>query len=329
VIRGTAAAASDRAAAEASRAALDAGGSAVDALLAGFFAAAGARAGVLLSPAVALVAGIGAGARAFDGRATQPGRGAPRPRGFVGAGRVPDAARIAAPRSLSMLSLLHGYVGRSRLRELARAGVAAAERAGAPARAALLDQIGATGAAALQRREVARALLDVGGAIAGGTLTEEDLSETLPAETEALAIEVGAATVALRPPWPVGVDARPAEVIVACDGRGLLAALAYAPSDEGVAVPELELTLCLDAIPVRRGIPRVIPGTPLPAAAPIAILRRGRFAAVVGLPGQIAIDQEIVEALAGGVAMEATLRELRSAVAVVHDGRDARSITGG
>jgi gamma-glutamyltranspeptidase/glutathione hydrolase len=290
---------------------------------------------------VALLAGVGVGARAFDGRAAQPGRGAPRPRGFVDAGTVPDTARVAAPRSLSMLSLLHGYAGRGRLRDLTRAGVAAAERAGATGRARLLEQVGESGAAVLQRREIARTLLGAAGAVAGGVLTEEDLSETLPADVEALAAELGAGIVALRPPWPTGADARPAETIVACDGRGMLAALAYAPADEGVDVPDLGLTLAPDAIPVRRGIPRVTPGTALPAAAPIAILQRGRLAAVVGLPGLVAIEGAAAEALAGGLAIErgwdasigAALHEARVAagarlaVAVVHDGREARSLT--
>jgi len=55
VIRGARAAASEGTASEAAQAVLDAGGGAIDAIIAGFFAAAGAHPGVLLGPAVALV----------------------------------------------------------------------------------------------------------------------------------------------------------------------------------------------------------------------------------------------------------------------------------
>lgn len=351
MIRGTAATATDPAAGEAARAALAAGGSAADAVIAGFLAAGGARPGVLLAPAVALVAGSGVGARAFDGRAAQPGRGAARPRGFVDVGSVPDAARVAVPRSLAMLSLLHGYVGRARLRDLARAGVTAAERAGAEARAELLRHVGAAGVAALQRRDVMRALVTVAGPVAGGTLTEQDLTDVLPADADALVTELdggpseeaGAADLpvtGLRPPWPVGAEARPAEAIVACDGRGVLAALAYAPADDGVPVPDLDLALGRDAVPVRRGVPRVAPGTLLPAAAPIAILLRGRFAAAVALEGLASLDNGTVTALAHRLVLErgwettlpAQLGEAseqakaRLARAVVRDGRDARTL---
>lgn len=340
MIPGAAATASDVTAAEAAQAVLDAGGSAADALVAGFLAAAGAHPGVLLAPAVALVAGVGVGARAFDGRAAQPGRGAPRPRGFVDAGSVLDAARVAVPRAVPMLILLHGYQGRARLRELARGGVAAAEGAGATKRAALLRQIGDSGIVALRGREIERALLAAGGSVAGGLLTAEDLLEARPGEAEALTAREAASVedvgVVLRSPWPAGAEALPAEVIVTCDGRGVIGALAYTPADSGVAVPELELTLGRDAVPVRRGIPRVSPGTPLPTAAPIAILQRaGGFAAAVGLPGEIAISAGALGKIASGLSIEVALADVRvragarAAVAVARDGRTARAIVMG
>ena len=55
-------------------------GSALGAVTAGFFAAAGAHFGVLLSPVTVLAAGGGIGACAFDGRCRQPGTGTKRPR---------------------------------------------------------------------------------------------------------------------------------------------------------------------------------------------------------------------------------------------------------
>jgi len=172
-----------------------------------------------------------------------------------------------------------------------------------------------------------------------------------PADADALVTELdggsseeaGAADLpvtGLRPPWPVGAEARPAEAIVACDGRGVLAALAYAPADDGVPVPDLDLALGRDAVPVRRGVPRVAPGTLLPAAAPIAILLRGRFAAAVALEGLASLDNGTVTALAHRLVLErgwettlpAQLGEAseqakaRLARAVVRDGRDARTL---
>src|SRR5262249_14917578 len=55
-------------------------GTAAEALIAGFLAAAAVRPGVLWSPVQILTAGPGTFARAFDGRARQPGLGLPRPR---------------------------------------------------------------------------------------------------------------------------------------------------------------------------------------------------------------------------------------------------------
>ncbi|WP_437766888.1 hypothetical protein WMF27_22150 [Sorangium sp. So ce281] len=331
MIRGAAATASDSFAASAARAALESSGSAIDAIVAGFFAAAGAQPDVLLAPAVALAAGVGVGARAFDGRAIQPGRGAPRPRGFVDGQSVPEAAHVAVPRSLGMLVLLHGYLGRARLRELVRSGVVAAERAGATGRAALLREVGSLGAVALRARDVERALLAAGGAVAGGTLTAEDLAEAIPAEVEAASTTIAEGATALQAPWPVGDVPRPTDAIVACDGWGTVAALAYTRTDDGITVPELEIVLGRDAVPVRRGITRLAPGTPLPAAAPIGILQRGPFAAAIALAGKPTIEVKALTALLRGAALESALHDVRTqqgasaAIAVQRDERDART----
>ncbi|AKT39834.1 hypothetical protein [Chondromyces crocatus] len=349
MIRGIAATASDGTAAEAAQNALTAGGSAADALIAGFLAAAGARPGVLLAPAIALVAGTGVGARVFDGRAAQPGLGAARPRGFVDAASVPHAARVAAPRTLGMLSLLHGYLGRTRMGELARNGILAATHAGATERAELIKQVGASGGATLQLRAVSRALLAAGGVIAGGTLTEDDLRENLPGSGDALTTELpgdpeGSDPITLvRSPFPAGAEARPAEIIVACDGRGMLAALAYAPARLGVIVAELEIELGHDAVPVRRGVPRTTPGTVLPMATPIAVLQRGRFAAAVGLERLPGIDNRTLTSLTERLtfetgwdaSLETRLSELRlqtnarRALAAVRDGQNAKALIQG
>jgi gamma-glutamyltranspeptidase/glutathione hydrolase len=333
VIRGAKAAASQHAAAEAAEATLAAGHGAVDAIIAGFFGAAGADPGVLLAPVVAIVAGFGAGGRAFDGRAAQPGKGAARPRGFVDEATIPAGARIAVPRSLGMLALLHTYRGRATFRQLATPGIDKATAAGAKQRAALLRKVGSAGVLALRAPEVVRALLAAGGPVAGGALTEADLEESAPAETDAVASPLGEGMTAYTSPFPASEQAE-AEIVVACDARGVLAALAYVPARSGVALPDLEITAGLDAVPVRRGVTRVPPGTVLPSAAPIGIaMASGGFAAAVGLPGRATLEAAALGELVQGAAIESALSALRErlgargGVAVLTDGKTARSAT--
>jgi gamma-glutamyltranspeptidase/glutathione hydrolase len=332
VIRAARAAGSEAAGAAAAQAVVEAGGGAVDAVIAGFFGAAGAHPGVLFAPVVALVAGFGAGGRAFDGRPVQPGRGAARPRGFVGDAPIPDGARVAVPRSIAALMLLSTYRGRGRLGDLVKAGVAAAEGAGAKARAKLLRKVGSAGVLAMRAPELAEALLAAGGPVAGGALTLADLEEAAPGEAEATALAAGEGLTVYVPPFAPLADQGDAEVVVACDGRGVIAALAYTPAREGIPLPGFEVTLGRDAVPVRRGVTRLAPGTPLPAPAPLAIAAApgGGFAAAVGLPGLVRIEAQDMAPLARGITLEAALAELRekvggrAAVAVVSDGKTAR-----
>ena len=77
---------------------------------------------------------------------------------------------------------------------------------------------------------------------------------------------------------PVPVP-KPGEVMVKVLGVGIcasdigggLAALCYDNVATGLHVDELELVLPLDAVPTRRGLPRIAPGRFLPAPMPIAI----------------------------------------------------------
>lgn len=338
MIRGVAAAASDPAAAEAARATLAAGAGAIDAVIGGFFAHAGADPAVLLAPAVALVAGAGVGARAFDGRAVQPGRGAKRPRGFVDDAGVPDAARVAVPRSIAMLVLLHGYRGHAKLRDLTRAGVAAAEAAGAPARGRLLQKVGTMGALVLRAPEVERALLLAGGSVAGGNLTSEDLAESLPDNTEAALETIGDATV-ITSPWPAcssaAHDPLAQAAIVAVDGRGVVAALAYAPARGGLALPDLQLTVGKGAIPVRRGVTRLPPGTALEAPAPIAVITRGAIVVALAVTSRLDLPSGDLAEIARGLSIDAAFADMRarpgmgSVFGVLGDGRSARSLAAG
>jgi gamma-glutamyltranspeptidase/glutathione hydrolase len=337
VSRGAAAASLGAEVGEAAQSVLDGGGGAVDAVLAGFLAAAGSTPGVLLSPAVMLVAGLGVGARAFDGRAAQPGLGAQRPRGYPDESELPPAAKVAAPRSLVMLALAHSYRGRTQLRTLARAGVASAESQGAQARAYLIRAFGDGGATVMRNVRLRAALLAAGGPIVGGALSPRDVEDARPAEADALVDQLGTAE-ALRAPWPCQ-PVRRAEVVVAADAYGVVAALACAPSEE-VPLPDVELAVGADAVPVRRGVQRVAPGTPLPSPAPIALLLRplvgegegasqsGTYRLALGASSLAAIELDALRRLAEAPLLDrAALESVASDVlGVAWDGREPKSI---
>jgi gamma-glutamyltranspeptidase/glutathione hydrolase len=249
-----------------------------EALIAGFLAASAVRPGVLWSPVQVLIAGPGTFARAFDGRARQPGLGLPRPRGAVDAVSVPAAAHVAAPASLGALALLHAYDATLSFQRLARPALDLAKSAGAIERRAVLTKVARLGPAALRAPAVLRSLLAVAGRTEGGLLSEKDLADVRPESAPPREVLLGDRS-ALVMPWPAPeAPHRPVEVIVAADARGVLGVLGYAPDDEGVQVPELGLALTRDAVVVRRGIPRVSPGEVLPAPAPLAIALSGKLA---------------------------------------------------
>lgn len=287
------------------------GGSAVDAVLAGFLAAAAFGPGVLLAPTGAIVAGPGAGVRVFDGRAVQAGHGAKRPRGLRPEDAVPMAARVAAPRTPAMLPLLHAYGATKTLAALGRLGRMRAKKElkGEPSlapRLRLLEAMAQRGPRALATSDVARPLLQRAGPVAGGTLTEDDLRHARPGDEAGRFLPFAGDTELAVTPWPpppaaasrsdrgANRDApgwsyprRAPRVVVAADLSGLVAGLGYVPDPDGVAVPELGVTLARDGEPVRRGVPRVTPGTPCAANLPVGVMRRRRdgWHAAVGITG--------------------------------------------
>ena len=103
---------SDATATEVAREHLLTGGDAVGAVVAGFFAAAGEAPGVLFGAVGLMLAQVGAGVRAFDGRPRQPGLAQRRVRGLVEGDAIPVAARVAAPGSVAALLVALRY-GRS------------------------------------------------------------------------------------------------------------------------------------------------------------------------------------------------------------------------
>jgi hypothetical protein len=269
------------------------GGTAMDAVIGGFLAAAAVDEASLLAPVVGLVAGVGAGARCIDGRACQPGAAVKRPRGLLADDVVPAAARVGVPRSLAALALLHAYGGSRSLRALARPALATAKSRGAGELQRFLGAFADHGPGTLLVGHVARALLVAAGPAAGGLLGEDDLRRVRPGDEDALSTRHGDLDFTSVPWAEAPRHGRPAHVIVAADGRGLVGALAYCPDADGVLVPELGVRLAGDATPVMRGVPRVTPGTPAPAPCPIAILNRpadGWFAAF-GASGALRLDE--------------------------------------
>jgi hypothetical protein len=244
------------------------GGSAVDAVLAGFFAAAGAYPAVLLGPVSVLVGGTGSGERAFDGRVRQPGKGAKRPRGTLPGEEPPRAARVGVPCSVPALAVALGYGGTATLNRLVQAGVALARERGAERRAAVLSRVGEVGALSFSEPELSRSLVRAFGAPNGGLLTPADFARPEQLDAQATRSEGR-----LAAPWAAEAKAPflRGTTVSAIDVNGLFVAAAFDCQPEALYVDELELSAPLLAVPTLRGVPRTAPGTPIPAPAPVWI----------------------------------------------------------
>lgn len=270
-------------------------GNAVDAVVAGVAAACAMLPSVFLGPLTIVCGGAGAGEHAFDGRLRQPGKGAPRPRGFLSASDVPPAARVAVP---WLVPALFGALSAVGSATPARAFGPALALAKGSARREVLDAVLSRGGRALGERALGDGLLGAGGRLAGGLLTRDDL-DAAAGQSSPLDVErLGPVTVA-RPPWRDGGSGQSGtpHVIAAIDRNGMGALACFETVDgDGVRIDDLELVAPLRAIPVRRGAERVRPGTPLEVEAPLAVVSRsGALEAVVGV------------ALAGQAELEAAL----------------------
>jgi len=265
--------ASDPAVEEAARAELFSSKSAVAAVVAGYFAAAGAKPGVLLAPLTLLVAGVGVGGRVFDGRLRQPGLGAKRPRGLLPGQGVTTAARLALPTTVATLSVALAYDRARTVTAVARVGVRAASEVGARERSRVLERVSQVGAVALAEARFVQPLLHVAGVAEGGLLTPADFAAPEDVSTDA-AIRRVRGEPTLEAPWAGDRSSGPESVghaACAVDQRGVFAALCFREILAGIALDELELTAAFGAVPVRRGEPRVRPGERLPAPAPVTI----------------------------------------------------------
>jgi gamma-glutamyltranspeptidase/glutathione hydrolase len=248
------------------------GGSAIDAVLAGYFAAAGAYPGVLLGAVTLLLGGTGSGERAFDGRVRQPGVNAKRPRGTVEGATPPAAARVGVPCSVPALAVSLGYGAHATLGRLVQPGVALAKERGAERRAAVLSRVGQVGALAFSEPEVSLALVRAFGPPNGGLVTPADFAHPQNLDIPATRVDRDGAPV-LTAPWAEVVATAPGRgtVVTAVDINGLFAAASFDTLPEALPLDELELACPTLAAPTLRGVPRVTPGTPLPAPAPLWI----------------------------------------------------------
>lgn len=292
--------------------------SAVDACLAGWFAAAGKYRGVCLGSVSMLVAGTGSGTYLIDGSVLQPGLGAPRPRGFVNIADIPELSRVAVSPIGGWLLAAHAHGGSLSLGELAARGVKLARDNQANQRANLLRHLALAGPLALRETLFVRSFLQVAARAQGGNVTTHDL-ERAEARVISPVIEDGLIHLAPVCPDQMQVQQQPVKqpdprqqqsyteskydhgqyclddfaaratrtlVMVACDHRGLWAAIHCAFDDDGVPIGSYDVTASRYAIPVMRGVARVRPGTRIVHPSPIAMLtNRTRPWAAIGWQG--------------------------------------------
>jgi gamma-glutamyltranspeptidase/glutathione hydrolase len=329
-----AAGASEAHAAQAAREVL-AQGNAVDAVIAGVLAAAAESPGVMLGPVQILVGGPGAGLRAVDGRVRQPGLGVARPRGLVAGEPVPAPSLVGVPALPAALAAVHASLGSA---SLLRTATPAIERARAVSaeRARVVEAFARRGAGAFTDEALVGELTAVAGRAASGLLTHDDLAAVRPAVVACDERALGPSGVLLVP-WRAqgaALDASAAHVVAAADTRGILAVGCYEAPLEGVAVPALGLVAPAFAAPVMRGEPRVRPGEPRPAAAPIALrAKRGVADLALGIAQAAAAEESlaaIIDALEEAPTVADALSKAPSgrAVAVVRTREIALVVAG-
>jgi hypothetical protein len=321
MIRKGQAAATESAAASAASA-LVVKGNAVDAVCAGVLVACANDPGVIMGPLHVLVAGPGFGVRCIDGRLRQPGKSAPRPRGYLSIEEVPLAARVAAPSLPAAIATALSMFGTLTHRQIAEPALAALERK--HPRRVLLDALAREGPSALAKDPIAEAFVSVLGRLAGGVLTRDDLGSAR-APAEPCAIAEGAAFAPFIEDAPHGE----LHAVCAADRRGGVAVACYEIARDGFPIEALGVLAPLRAEPVMRGVRRVEPGSPLPCTSSIllAATKDDRFDVAAGFSGEDAPKRarELADAVAKGTALEVALKALGSGVAVLETDRGARA----
>ncbi len=282
-------------------------GNAVDVVVAAVYFAAAASPTVLLGPVQILLGGAGMGLLAVDGRLRQPGRGAQRPRGFVAGDPIPPAAHVAVPMLPAALSATLALAGGATLSRVMGPARAYAKTM-AKVRGQALERIARRGPRAMADGPIAAELLAAAGRMAGGTLTEEDLSSALPVVVPCEIEGAKGRRVAVAP-WRAELPlASSLHVVAAADARGRLAVACYeAPLHEDAVRVDDELYAPRGAAPVLRGQTRVPPADPRPTATPLALLELDGVLQVAAGGGGLG---KLFERFSAGLPLEGEGRKL-------------------
>lgn len=289
-------------------------GNAIDAVVTGVLVAVAASPVVLLGPVQILAGGAGTGLVAVDGRVRQPGDGAPRPRGFMPNEPIPPGAYVGTPALPAALAAALGSLGTSTMPRALGPAIAWA-KASAPERLAVLEVLARRGGLGLSQDALAVELLAVGGRAVGGLLTRDDLGSVRPIVERRSERSLGPSGV-LKVLWSPTeeVESAHVQIVAACDARGRVAVACYETPEGGLPIPALGLAVPPHAAPVMRGAKRVAPGSPRPAAAPIALrVRGGIIEAAVGV-AQGSHAQSSVDAVLAALEQSISLSEVSSRV---------------
>jgi len=315
-------AAATEGAAQTAAASLVAKGNAIDAVCAGVLAACANDPGVLMGPVHILVAGPGFGVRCIDGRLRQPGKNAPRPRGFLTAEEVPLGARVAVPSLPAAIATAISMFGTQTPNQIATPALALLERK--HPRRVLLVALVREGPSALGKDPFAEAFVTAFGRLAGGVMTRDDLrSPRAPAEPCTID-DRGAFA-----PFAEDVAHGELHAVCAADRRGGVAVACYEIARDGFAIEALGVLAPLRAEPVMRGVRRAEPGAPIPCASAVCLVATedDQYDVAAGFSGEGATKRarELASAIGKGTPLEAALKSLSPAVAVLETDRAVRA----
>jgi gamma-glutamyltranspeptidase/glutathione hydrolase len=184
-----------------------------------------------------------------------------------------------------------GYDRDRRLTQIFKSGLSRARSLGASGRVKLLEALRDGGAGAFADPLLHRPWLHLAAPGQGGLLTAADFTSVPDLDRAALRLAKDEG-VDLRIPWEAESSEAPElGLIAALDPGGFAAILCYEQPTGGVELPGWDLVAATLAAPVRRGQPRVKPGTALPSAAPIRLefdASSRVVAAVAEVPGRAA-----------------------------------------
>jgi hypothetical protein len=292
-------------------------GNAVDAVCAAVLMAAALEPGVWLGPVHFLVTGPGFGLRCVDGRVRQPGRGAPRPRGFLTTAEVPIAARVAVPALPAAVATALSMFGTVPLRRATEPALDVLARN--HPRRNVLAAFAREGAASLAKQAFHDVIMDSTGRFAGGQLTRDDLLG-VRAPVTACAVHERMAVAS----WETPSSAATCQAVCVADRRGGVAAACYEIAEGGLTLEALGLVAPLHAEPVMRGKRRRDVGSPISGASTIALVDaagHGLFDAAIGLLGRSVQGENVLDE----GTLEGGLRKRAPAIGVARGGKTTRA----